>query len=82
MARHLGLSKATIQRVWSSDDIKPHRTRIFKLSCDEQKGASFTNVRTLIEAIEAFISRWNQTAASFEWTKEEVHQQKLRPFLR
>ena len=36
MAKHVGVSKATVQRVWSANDIKPHRTRIFKLSCDEQ----------------------------------------------
>ena len=44
MARHLGVSKATVQRVWSTHDIKPHRTRIFKLSCDEQFEAKFWDV--------------------------------------
>ena len=44
MARHLGVSKATVQRVWSTNDIKPHRTRIFKLSCDEQFEAKFWDV--------------------------------------
>ena len=44
MARHLGVSKATVQRIWSSNDIKPHRTRIFKLSCDEQFEAKFWDV--------------------------------------
>ena len=48
------------------------------LSRSALQGASFTNVRSLIEAIEAFISRWNQSAAPFEWTKEEVHQQTLK----
>ena len=40
----LGISKATVQRVWSTNDIKPHRTRIFKLSCDEQFEAKFWDV--------------------------------------
>jgi transposase len=44
MAKHVGVSKATVQRVWSSNDIKPHRTRIFKLSCDEQFEAKFWDV--------------------------------------
>ena len=44
MAKHLGVSKATVQRVWSTNDIKPHRTRIFKLSCDEQFEAKFWDV--------------------------------------
>jgi SMC interacting uncharacterized protein involved in chromosome segregation len=45
MARHLGVSKATVQRVWSINDIKPHRTRIFKLSCDEKFEAKFWDVK-------------------------------------
>jgi len=32
----------------------------------------------LIEAIEAFVARWNQDASPFEWTKAEVHQQKMK----
>lgn len=44
MAKHVGVSKATVQRVWSINDIKPHRTRIFKLSCDEQFEAKFWDV--------------------------------------
>jgi hypothetical protein len=44
MAKHVGVSKATVQRVWSTNDIKPHRTGIFKLSCDEQFEAKFWDV--------------------------------------
>jgi Homeodomain-like domain len=44
MAKHVGVSKATVQRVWSTNDIKPHRTRIFKLSCDEQFEGKFWDV--------------------------------------
>jgi transposase len=44
MAKHVGVSKATVQRVWSTNDIKPHRTRIFKLSCDEQFKVKFWDV--------------------------------------
>ena len=44
MAKHVGVSKATVQRVWSTNDIEPNRTRIFKLSCDEQFEAKFWDV--------------------------------------
>jgi hypothetical protein len=44
MAKHMGVSKATVQRVWSTNDMKPHRTRIFKLSCDEQFEPKFWDV--------------------------------------
>lgn len=36
MAREVGVSPATVQRLWSSNDIKPHLTRTFKLSNDPQ----------------------------------------------
>ena len=42
-------------------------------------GASFTSVKELIEHIDAFIERYNQTARPFVWTKSEVHQKRLRP---
>jgi hypothetical protein len=32
----------------------------------------------LVQAIEAFIGRWNQNAAPFEWTKHEFHQQAMK----
>ena len=34
MARQLGVSKATVQRVWNESEIKPHLTRVFQLSTD------------------------------------------------
>ena len=34
MARELGVSKATVQRVSSQTEIKPHLSRVFKLSID------------------------------------------------
>src|SRR6201981_936690 len=41
MARELGVSKATVQRVWSDNEIKPHLTRVFKLSTDPDFEAKF-----------------------------------------
>lgn len=44
MARHLGLSKSTVQRLWASNDLKPHQTRTFKLSNDPQFETKFWDV--------------------------------------
>jgi transposase len=44
MARHVGLSKATVQRLWAANDLKPHRTRTFKLSNDPQFETKFWDV--------------------------------------
>lgn len=35
MAEKVGLSKSTIQRIWSTHNLKPHLTRTFKLSNDK-----------------------------------------------
>jgi transposase len=48
------------------------------LSRSALQGSSFTSVRMLVQAMEAFIGRWNQNAAPFEWTKHEVHQQEMK----
>lgn len=44
MARHTGVSPATVQRLWSANDIKPHRLRTFKLSRDKHFEAKFWDV--------------------------------------
>lgn len=44
MARHVGLSKDAVQRLWAANDLKPHRTRTFKLSNDPQFEAKFWDV--------------------------------------
>jgi transposase len=44
MARHVRLSKATVQRLWVANDLKPHRTRTFKLSKDPEFEAKFWDV--------------------------------------
>ena len=48
------------------------------LSRSTLQGARFTIVGMLIEAIEAFVAGCNQYASPFEWTKAEVHQQKMK----
>lgn len=44
MAQHLGLSKDAVQRLWSANEIKPHRTRTFKISRDPNFEAKFWDV--------------------------------------
>jgi transposase len=44
MARHAQVSAATVQRLWSANDIKPHLTRTFKLSNDRHFEAKFWDV--------------------------------------
>ena len=44
MARELGLSKNTVQRLWRANDLKPHRTRLFKLSKDPHFEAKFWDI--------------------------------------
>ena len=44
MAKAQGLSKATVNRIWQSHQIKPHRTKSFKLSRDPQFLEKLTDV--------------------------------------
>jgi transcriptional regulator with XRE-family HTH domain/transposase len=44
MAKSMGVSKATVQRLWSANDIKPHITRTFKLSNDKHFEEKFWDV--------------------------------------
>jgi len=44
MARQVGVSPASVQRVWAANDIKPHLTRTFKLSNDPRFEAKFWDV--------------------------------------
>jgi transposase len=44
MARHVGLSKDAVQRLWAANDLKPHRTRTFKLSNDPHFEQKFWDV--------------------------------------
>jgi len=44
MARHSGLSSSTVQRLWAANDLKPHRTRTFKLSNDAQFETKFWDI--------------------------------------
>ena len=44
MAKAMGVSKATVQRLWSATGIKPHITRTFKLSNDKHFAEKFWDV--------------------------------------
>jgi transposase len=44
MARHAGVSKSTVQKLWVQNDLKPQVTRTFKLSSDPAFEAKFWDV--------------------------------------
>jgi len=44
MGRKLGISDTTVQRLWQANDIKPHRTRTFKVSKDKRFEEKFWDV--------------------------------------
>jgi len=44
MAREVGISPATVQRIWARNDIKPHVTKTFKLSRDAHFEEKFWDV--------------------------------------
>lgn len=44
MSRHAGISASSVQRIWSSNDLKPHRLKTFKLSNDPAFEAKFWDV--------------------------------------
>ena len=50
-----------------------------KLSRAALRGASFTSVRQLREAIEAFVVAHNHNAQPFQWTKADVRPKTLKP---
>ncbi len=44
MSRHAGVSASSVQRLWSRNDLKPHRLRTFKLSNDPKFEEKFWDV--------------------------------------
>jgi len=44
MAKAAGVSAATVQRLWHKNDLKPHRTRTFKLSNDPEFERKFWDI--------------------------------------
>jgi hypothetical protein len=44
MSRHAGISASSAQRIWSKNDLKPHRVKTFKLSNDPKFEVKFWDV--------------------------------------
>jgi len=44
MARHAGVSRSTVNRIWNKNELKPHLTKTFKLSNDPQFEQKFWDV--------------------------------------
>lgn len=51
------------------------------LAGDSLSGASFISVHQLVAHIDSFIAAYNETARPFIWTKNAVHQKRLKPCL-
>ena len=47
MAKHAGVSKSHVQKLWSRNDIKPHVRRTFKLSKDPNFEPKFWDIIAL-----------------------------------
>ena len=51
MARHAGLSKSTVQKIWKARGIKPHLVETFRLSNDKRFEEKLKDV------VELYLSR-------------------------
>ena len=82
MARHVGLSKDAVRRLWAANDIKPHRTRTFKLSNDREIERKFWDViglylnpptralvRCFVAMRKANARLWNGPSQDCPWAK-------------
>jgi hypothetical protein len=59
MARAVGVSAASVQRLWAANDIKPHLSRTFKLSNDKQFEAKLWDVIGLyLDPPDKALGRW------------------------
>ncbi len=45
MAKHVGVSHSTVQRIWDMHGLQPHRVDTFKLSRDERFVEKLTHAR-------------------------------------
>ena len=68
MAKHSGLSKSTIQKVWNARGIRPHLVETFKLSNDNASRRSWRHRRALLNPPEdSVVLRWTRRARSRRW---------------
>jgi hypothetical protein len=44
MAREVGISKSSVQKLWAQNELKPHRSRTFKLSNDPEFKTKFWDI--------------------------------------
>ena len=77
MARHSGLSPSAVQRIWAANDLKPHRTRTFKLSNDPEFETKFSDciwIRRPVRSSFAVTKRanarlWSEPNPDCRWAK-------------
>jgi transposase len=68
MAKAQGVSKATVNRIWQSHNLQPHRTRTFKLSRDPKFLEKLTDVLGLYLNPPEKALVWMRRARSRHWT--------------
>ena len=67
MAAHQGISKSTVSNLWRSHNIKPHRTKTFKLSRDPKFLQKLTDVVGLyLNPPDQAIVLWSTKRAKFK----------------
>jgi transposase len=53
LAKHLGVSKMAVQRVWKAEKLKPHRMETFKFSKDKRFVEKLTDVVAIYQSLPA-----------------------------
>ena len=82
MAKAMGLSVGSVQRIWRAHRLQPHRLRTFKRSRDPSFAAKLTDmtrqrirrgvfrsIADLQAAINAYLAEHNASSKPFVWTK-------------
>ena len=69
MAARQGVSKSTINNIWQSHNLKPHRVKTFKLSRDAKFLEKLTDVVGLYlnPPQQAIVLWWTKRAKSRHW---------------
>ena len=82
MAKAIGISLGSVQRIWRAHKLQPHRLRTFKRSRDPGFAAKLTDmtrqrirrgvfrsIADLQAAINAYLAEHNASSKPFVWTK-------------
>jgi transposase len=74
MAKAVGVSVSSVQRIWRAHGLQPHCLRLFKLSNDQDFVAKLRDVfRSIVDlqaAIHRFLEEHNKQSKPFTWTAD------------